>query len=244
MPATSAIQLVSRMQSVTGLPEDTVENVIHIGLESFAPDAGDITTWMTAFRDFYVTVGTGGVATPGSYLSESISRAANKCSILAYAITDLTGSTPMGSPIGSLTYSMVNAASGAAFPEEVAAVISYSADLTDVPITEPNPTPPPATIRPAQRRRGRLFFGPLQAQAGTDTGTQIRPASGFRIDIGVGLKKMANAINAVDSGAYFGVWSRADADVWEAVEGYVDDAWDTQRRRGLEATTRTTFTIP
>lgn len=236
-------QLVARLPSTTGLSEDVVENVFHVGVDGAVVGTTEIGEMMAAIRDFYITVPAGGTQGPGYYLSDGVSRAASACTVLAYISFDLDGSTPLGSPIGTLSFTLQAAQVAAAFPEEVASVISYHGDLTDVPVSQTNPSPPPATIRPAQRRRGRCYIGPLSSGSGTDPGASIRPSSTFRSNLALAMKDLAETINAIDPNLFFGIWSKADAEVYECVGGYVDDAWDTQRRRGLAATTRTLFTV-
>jgi hypothetical protein len=239
--ADEVFQFVVSLASTTGLPADTTQNVLHAGRDAVL-GVNDIADGLAAVADFFTTLAVGQAENVGDYISESISRAANAHTVTAYSSTDLSGATPFGSPVGQTSFTIGAAVAGSPFPEEVAAVISYNANLTDVPVSEPNPSPPPATIRPAQRRRGRMFVGPLQAATGTEVSGIIRPSPTFRADLCLAFEQMASAFNATDS-LYLGVWSRADAEVWQVGEGYVDDAWDTQRRRGVAATTRTTFTV-
>lgn len=240
--ADGVVQLVARLASVSQLPEDTTENVINCGLTGvLAP--GDVTTAMEALRDFYLLTSGAQVGTVASRISGTISRTADACSILAYATLDLSGATPMGSPIGQLNFTMGAETATSDVPEEVAVVVSYHADLTDVPVSEPNPTPPPLTIRPQQRRRGRMYIGPCNNVIGSTAGDGFwRPTPNVRTDFGISFDRMATSING-SAGLTLGIWSKADAEVWEAVGGWVDDAFDTQRRRGVSATVRTTFTI-
>lgn len=235
------VSLVARLASTTGLSQDTVENVIHLGSPD-PLDLNDVTAACAIFRDFYIATATGATQDLGNYIGDSISRGANACSILSYASGDLSGQTPFGSPLDTLNFTMSAAAAGTPLPEEVAIVCSYNADLTNIPVSETNPTPPPATIRPQQRRRGRLYLGPIQATAGSELDGVLRPGSLVRTDLGLAFKQMAEDINALGD-IYLGVWSRADEEVWQVVGGYVDDAWDSQRRRGVEATLRTSFAI-
>ena len=44
--------------------------------------------------------------------------------------------------------------------------------------------------------------------------------------------------------AQLGVWSVANNDLVLANDGWVDNSWDTQRRRGLDTTARTTWAAP
>ena len=227
-------RFVVTMPCVTGLPEDKTENVFSVG-QNGVLGASDLTDAIAAVRDFYITAHAGQVNAVGKYIGQSVSRAANACTVSLYSSTDLTGATPFGSPTNITAFTMSSVLTSNALPEEVAAVISYRANLTDVPVEV-------GDTRPAQRRRGRVYVGPLNDAAGSVVSSLYRPDSQFRTDLGAALKGMAQAINATAS-LYFGVWSKADAEVWEAIAGYVDDAWDTQRRRGVSPTTRTGFTI-
>lgn len=239
--ADTVVALVARLAASSGIPADTAENVFHVG--SFLdPGTIDPAPLMAAVRDFYIVDQPGQTNFVGNYINESVSRVANACTVLAYASDDLTGATPFGGPIGTLSFGMVGASTGSGLPQEVAATISYNADVAGVPASQANPTPPPATIRPQQRRRGRTYIGPLQNVAGAEVASQFLPTATFMTDLTVAFKAMAEAINDPPD-TYFGIWSKADAEVWQAIEGYVDNAWDTQRRRGIEASSRTLFTI-
>ena len=237
------IQLVIRLASTTGMSEDTAENVVHCYSASGAVTDAGVENLCENFRDFYITTSGAQTTALSAYIGDSISRAANACQVLGYVKTDLDPTVPFGSPNAQVNFTMLASGSGTSFPEEVAAVISYNADLTNVPVTQANPTPPPATIRPQQRRRGRLFFGPLLTAAADSGTTVVRPSTTFRTNLGEAFKGLAAAFLASEN-CDLVVWSRADEAVYPVVGGYVDDAWGTQRRRGVEATVRTAFTIP
>lgn len=91
---------------------------------------------------------------------------------------------------------------------------------------------------PQARRRGRIFLGPLFATA-NDSAT-ARPSSTLVSSVanaGDGLITASKASTLWE----WQVWSQVDGDGNEVDNGWVDNAFDTQRRRGLRATTRTTF---
>lgn len=111
--------------------------------------------------------------------------------------------------------------SGTAMAAEVALCMSFYAD------------------RNLPRRRGRLFLGPLNQSAGVTTAGVLRPNVNFRNTIANRAKDMINR-----TGGGQGTWtvlSGADADVKVITNGWIDDAFDTQRRRGWSATERTLF---
>lgn len=240
--ASEVIQMVATLNSVTGLPKDSCVNVLHCTAESSTD--GDIDLVLEAVRDFYITVNGLQSFSVGSYLSDSLSRGADACSVKAYRTTDFSGETPFGSPVREMSFTMVAAQAGAPFPEEVAAVLSYNADLAGAPVSVVvDPGPPPVTIRPQKRRRGRMYIGPLQSVAGLETASIVRPIAGFRADVVQGFIGMAETINDIGTIAHLGVWSRLDEEVWGAIACHMDNAWDTQRRRGLEATDRSSGVI-
>jgi len=92
---------------------------------------------------------------------------------------------------------------------------------------------------PVQRRRGRSFIGPLSALAnGTTANTPSRPAQALIEDVALAFETLMEVSNPDCS---WGVYSRADGVVRPVVGGWVDNAWDTQRRRGVSATARETW---
>lgn len=96
---------------------------------------------------------------------------------------------------------------------------------------------------PQSRRRGRVYFGPFDQNANSTSG---RPASGVIAAIVAGANTFLGKHNGgIDEPAQWSVISErtgAPQTVY-ITEGWVDDAWDTQRRRGVRAATRSTFAI-
>jgi hypothetical protein len=132
-------------------------------------------------------------------------------------------------------------------PEPRAPVIEYSWNLTGNP--GGTPMPPEVAIClsyqaakisgvPQARRRGRVFIGPLNTSA---MGTDGRPATAF-------INALVGAADALKDPAGapdwdWSTWSSFDPTVSTVIDnGWVDNEFDTQRRRGRKYTTRTTFT--
>lgn len=241
MPSDAVHAMVASLPSVTGFGADTVQNVVHLGQDGIL-GPGELEAAAEAFVGFYTAVATGATAALGTYLGQSISRTANACTIQVYSSLDLSGATPFGSPVHTESFTMPAAAGGSPLPEEVALVCSINGDLTDVPVSAPNPTPPPATIRPASRRRGRLYLGPLNSSTLASASGVPRPVQNLQDDLADAMDELAVTINAIGT-VYLGIWSKADEDVYPVVGGHVNNAWDVQRRRGNEPTARTTFTV-
>ena len=89
------------------------------------------------------------------------------------------------------------------------------------------------------RRRGRVFIGTIASA----TMTNGRPNAATRTTL-------VNAVNALKDGlllaslpAVLCIWSKRDTQAVTVNNVWVDDAYDTQRRRGPRATVRTTLVI-
>jgi len=129
-----------------------------------------------------------------------------------YFLEDAEPRVPRG------TYTMSGVTLGSlSLPEEVALCLSFQGVQV--------------SGSPQARRRGRIFLGPL-AQAVNNGGTG-RPGS---TDITT-IKNAAIALKAA-SGPPWVVYSRVDDIGYTVNNGWVDNSFDTQRRRGLAATSR------
>lgn len=152
------------------------------------------------------------------WLGPQCSRAANASKTIWYDL----GEPPVRTP-HEATFSLAAAGggtgSGQPLPAEVACVLSLRSTENDA------------------RARGRLYIGPLhQACADTGTANDSRPILGFRTALKGAAERLAD--NAVLAGISWQILSRSDGDTKEVVGGFIDDAWDTQRRRGVTPTSR------
>lgn len=121
----------------------------------------------------------------------------------------------------TLTFNRVASVAGVDLPEEVAVVLSLAG------------TPP---ITP--RRRGRLYMGPLNVAAsdGATTTTPSAVSPAYRTKLA--QRAAAMSIN----GTAWSIYSPTTDQMVLVDSGFIDNAFDTQRRRGPKATTRTTWT--
>lgn len=106
--------------------------------------------------------------------------------------------------------------SSSVMPQEVAITASYYAD------------------RNLPRSRGRIYLGPLIHGSGSMESDGLRPADSVRANIAAACRWLS----ANQNGMTWCLLSRVDAQAKPITNGWVDDAFDTQRRRGLPATTR------
>jgi hypothetical protein len=125
---------------------------------------------------------------------------------------------------------------GAPMPNEVALCMSFSSDLTDVPEESGG-----GTMRPAARRRGRLFLGPWQANCcdahPATFEPRVLPAVATKV-----LTSYQSLITALQNPATPGVvpqrvshivYSPTTALEWGVTQVWVDSEWDTMRSRGV-----------
>lgn len=224
---------------ITDMPEDTAQNSFYFSSQDGEVDhAAAIAQLGTRVTDFYNGIHAGSANSISDYIGDQVSRNANACSVNVYFHDDTEGpADPWGSPVGVSSWTIGAADAGIPLPAEVAAVMTYHADLTDVPETAPNPTPPPAIIRPASRLRGRLYIGPLQQAAGSESGTNgdLVPSSNFRNTLDAAAQDLFDD-NDLDYN-WVGA-SVKDNSFWTVTGGYNDNAFDTQRRRGTAPTSR------
>lgn len=127
-------------------------------------------------------------------------------------------------PFEEDVFNLVSAPTSDPMPTEVALVLSFQG------------------IRQAgfsqKRRRGRIYFGPVRATASAAG----RPTSAIITALATAGATFKSNIEAVTGGAHsWAVWSNVDQDSVDIANGWVDNAFDTQRRRGVLATSRTTF---
>ena len=121
-------------------------------------------------------------------------------------------------------WNLTSAPAGTALPGEVAMCVSYQAAQV--------------SGQPQARRRGRFYYGPLDVSA---LNTDGRPLPAF-------VTAMKNAAQSLlTAGTTDPTWtwvqySRTNDGFADVANGWVDNEWDTQRRRGRDYTSRTTFT--
>jgi hypothetical protein len=222
---------VVELQRITSVPRDVVENTFAFSaITGTAIDTGAVAT---ALENFYKLSSVH--HTLEYYLSDNIAKTGTH-HIKFYDLGPvIAGSGDAGPPIADVTFTMAGSTALAGdMPDEVAACISIHADITGVPEHS-------GATRPRARHRGRLFIGPLQG--GTAT-TQVD--SGFCHLKTAFMEDLAHAATTLiglglDGNAAWGVWSRKDGLVRPVVGGWVDNAWDTQRRRQVDATSRVTI---
>lgn len=115
--------------------------------------------------------------------------------------------------------------SSTALPAEVAVCLSYRAPLA-------------SGVDPA-RRRGRIFIGPLST--GAASGNPARPAATMIACMAASAVRLADELNT--AAFTWVVYSAAAAASVPITDGWIDNAFDTMRKRGEVATARTEWTV-
>jgi hypothetical protein len=214
-----------------GLPRDRVVNTFtfHNGGSAFA-DA-DLAEIEARIQAFYNSVPTGGSHALAFYMSGALSRAV-KPVIRHYNLDGHLDGSAHGSPVRVTDWgSNLGAVGGTQLlPGECAAVCTFVADFTGVPEFAPG-------ARPRAHFRGRIYLGPLTNAALSVSSNRAILDPTFVQDLG---KSALELVGAGDPTLQ--VWSRKTAATHDVVSVEVDDAFDTQRRRGERAISRVVFT--
>lgn len=217
MPAWCRAQV--SLAADTTVPADAAVNVFHF-YSADADDVDDIVPTMNvALEAFYDAI--------QGQLSSILTGAG---SIKYYDMTDPEPRAPVADDTFTFT-----PASASSYPPEVALCLSYHGAVeSGVPLA---------------RRRGRIYIGPVAASAGEISGARTQPNSTFLSNLGTAAAALAGI-----TGPPTCVWSvfsptTAGPAPWSEgvlanaftpiVGGHIDNAWDTQRRRGQAATSRT-----
>lgn len=92
-----------------------------------------------------------------------------------------------------------------------------------------------------RRRRGRVYLGPFVTNA--NQGTTGRPDSTFLTSINTAAQTLLNTSNTSSGVAWVVISEATGTAIGNGVDnGWVDNAWDSQRRRGNEPSSRLLFT--
>ncbi len=204
-------------------------------------DAEVITRIRDTVTDFY----TGFVAEPGggASIAELMSLCISRTKQTEIHITKrpadflnvIGDGETWGSPNASFGINLPASLGGLSMPAEVSIVLSFKADYAGLPERGPNKTRPRAT------RRNRLFLGPWTSfafQNDVNTGKSVVKAQ--PTIVGAAERLMAAGAGALDI-VQWATYSQKLHDAFRVVGGWVDNAPDTQRRRGEDATARSNF---
>lgn len=203
-----------------GDPANFVVNTFHADITnaSLAAGCGLFATRLIAFYHDTPATGTNPVK---AFLGNRLSATGHE--IRAYNLADAKPRVPI--IIATFDFTTMGAA---CLPEELAVVLSFEADKV--------------AGAPQNRRRNRVYLGPLTSNAVDQEGSP-----GFRPKVAQtfidNLTKAAHDLKAGNTATEkWMVYSPTNGTTHDIRGGWVDDAPDTQRRRGSKAINRTTWT--
>ncbi len=137
-------------------------------------------------------------------------------------LTDLDDPQPRY-PFYEEVWNMSSAPSTASLPPEVAICMSFQGDRV--------------SGTPQARRRGRIYVGPLRSST---LGTDGRPSAGTMASMDALASAFLTAALGMAS-TDWGIWSETGSIFTPVTNGWIDNEYDTQRRRGRVATSRSLF---
>lgn len=207
----------------TTIPEDVCVNTWYFDGDdaALATDADYHAAVMTLLTGFYQTI--------DQYLSVA---AASPATVKIYDMRDPEPRVPEYT--GSI---ILTTDTTGLLPTEVSVVVSFRASQV--------------SGQSASRRRGRIYLGPLSASVGGLVSNDYRPTLAARGIIAGAAAVVVDGAPAGTSGGQvkwavfspttYAATGNLDDSFHDVVDGWIDDAFDTQRRRGVKPTTRSTF---
>lgn len=218
IPGVCRAQVV--FQGSSGKPEDRYVNTFHFEQNGGAGPITDATRNEIGTRliAFYNTAG--GSGNPLSkYISSEVLRTSGSSQIRMY---DLGDAEPRPVVVSNWTLGAVT--DPGRLPGECAIVGSFYG------------------TRNLPRQRGRIFVGPLNLNALAQN--TARPHAGFIAALVEQMHLLANPTGGAPLAEWVVLSTVAGAHMHQVTDGWCDDSFDTQRRRGIASSARSTFTSP
>jgi hypothetical protein len=153
---------------------------------------------------------------PNQIISSKVDRGNNKAQVRTYNLSDAMPREPIVTP---WTLAPAPSPSGA-LPNEVAVCVSFYAD------------------RNLPRNRGRVFIGPLDRVVMESGSGDMRVSSSYRTTLANAVEQLDSTVNVT-----WCVYSERDGQAKPVTHGWIDNAFDTQRRRGKDPDSRLSFDL-
>lgn len=215
----SVIRAQSIIKTVSAIPADFSINRFHFLTVSSPASTSELDEIQDRVRDFYdSTLST--TRRLGAAFSSVVAQ--NGHEVVMYDMADPEPRVP----IREFSWNLSVAPSTVGYPTEVALVLSFQAERV--------------SGIPQARRRNRIYFPFINTSYGGLSGNQVRPSANFITDLvtagGEVLGRNTGGVDWVVRSETTGVTELTD-------NGWVDNAFDSQRRRGPAATSRTLFQL-
>lgn len=235
------VKCVVTLPAVSGFPEDACTNTFSFIVPAGFPTAPTYEQLTNAIAEFYnfITSTTNAIA---SFMGPSLSRAANACSVDVYDVTGHLNGSPHGSPVYTDLFTLAGDEAGQELPREAALALTLRGNgWASQLVEEPDDADPGDEVqRPRQRYTGKVYLGPWKdtSDAESATGNLSIPSTALRTTILDSAENLFDDLSVLS--IFWSTWSRSDAAMRSITDVQIDDAWDTQRRRGGAPVTRTT----
>lgn len=200
-------------QAYSERPEDAVTNTWHFHNNDVYEDLDNVRDMLLNF--YTVVAPDAPSAITDFYSGLSLT---GVWTLKAYYLEDPKPRSPIFTWTGDESFGQ-----SAILPTEVALVQSFQAEVES------------GTI--AARRRNRVYLGPFAASANSSAGRPVDDLVATMLFAGKQLQKESDASVRWQ----WRVYSPTDNESYPTRNGWVDNAWDTQRRRGLTYTQRGSF---
>jgi len=212
------IRVLSILQGTSGLPEDRYINTWAFSSDVAETEAGQLAA-IAKVGNFFQNIQSNGASVMELITAQTIDETA--CELRAYWM----GQPPPRDPV-IVAWSGLTFGASAPLPSEVALCASFYA----------------GSNRP--RNRGRVFIGPLaSAISTTGAGRGAHPSTVARATLALASEQLAEDVTG-PRWCVLGTATAGPAKELKVVTGgWVDDAFDTQRRRGEGAQNRTNWEI-
>lgn len=229
--APGVIRAQTVFQGKSGLPEDRFVTTMHFR----TPLAGTATgtdgaqaLHHAAARDKVVSfwldasAASGGSVKLVDFLSPAVTRGPDALQVRTYHLGDPEIREPTVT-----THEILGAGMSTGLPAEVACCLSFSGSRPNLP-----------------RERGRLYIGPLNTSAMDIDATlgRVKVAPMLREALSLSALRIAGGDDTEP--ARWVVYSPTNNNSVLVRRGFIDDGFDTQRRRGEQAIDRIAFTVP
>lgn len=192
-------------------------------MDSAIPNDAIVNTWHFDVEELSSGL-TDAIAALDTFYGDIANKLSENCSFASATYTAYNMASPMPRAPVAVVEATDYTTGSTAMPPELALCLSFQGARI--------------SGTPQARRRGRVYIGPLANVQNTTTSTIVASATVTQLkDAGAALL----AASVADADWTWCVYSTANDELVDVASGWVDNAFDIQRRRGTEATQRQLF---
>jgi hypothetical protein len=226
--AVPTYRIVTTLHRKSGIERDAVQNTWLYVAPSTNPSTTDFNNWIAQYQGFLHDIHT--------FLAASLNASTPQWTVEFFRLPierPLPG-TGVGPPVFVGTGSFVTPPGSIGYPSEVSVCLTLDG------VESIDAEQGPGGTRPAARKRNRKYIGPLAGNVGVaESGTSetvVDPGVARAI---VDAWKTAMQDGMITKGWAPNIWSFTNWAAYTILKVWVDNAFDTQRRRGQDPTLKT-----